>query len=188
MRVISGMIRGRKLNTIDGSTVRPTADRVKEAMFNILAPKLRGTRTLDLFAGSGALGIEAISRGALSAVFVDNNTRVLATLRHNLKNCKITDRATVIQWNIKRNLKCLNAFPKMFDLVFMDPPYCHNLVVAAIGHLLRSGCLAHCATIVAEHEPNIQIDLDGCPLFLTDARRYGSNQLSFFEFDPEHLS
>lgn len=185
MRVISGTVRGHKLKTIDGSTVRPTADRVKEAMFNILAPKLRGTRVLDLFAGSGALGIEAISRGAQSAVFVDNNTRALAALRHNLEKCKITDRTTVIQWDIKKNLKCLNALAQAFDLVFMDPPYRHDLVSKTIAHLLLGDDLAQNVTIVAEHETDIHINLVDSPLIMTDARRYGSNQLSFFEFDPD---
>jgi 16S rRNA (guanine966-N2)-methyltransferase len=186
LRVISGTIRGRKLNTIGGTTVRPTADRVKEAMFNILSPRLRGIRALDLFAGSGALGIEAISRGARSAVFVDNNIQVLTALRHNLKSCQITDRTTVIQWDIKKNLECLNAFPQIFDLALMDPPYHRDLVATTIKHLLLSGCLARNATIVAEHEPNIQINLYDCPLHITKTRRYGSNQLSFFEFDSEH--
>ena len=185
MRVISGTIRGHKLKTIGGSTVRPTADRVKEAMFNILAAKQKGAHVLDLFAGSGALGIEALSRGAQSAVFVDHNTRVLTALRHNLENCKITDLATVIRWDIKKNLKCLNSVSKRFDLVFMDPPYHQDLVKTAIGHLLLSDCLAHSATIVAEHEPGIQFDFDDRALIMTDARRYGSNQLSFYEFEPE---
>jgi 16S rRNA (guanine966-N2)-methyltransferase len=91
----------------------------------------------------------------------------------------------VIQWNIKNNLKCLNAFPQTFDLVFMDPPYHHDLVATAIGHLLISGCLANSTTIIAEHEPGIQINLVGTPFLRTDTRRYGSNQLSFFEFDPD---
>lgn len=188
MRVISGKARGHKLKTIDGSTVRPTADRVKEAMFNILAAKQKGAHVLDLFAGSGALGIEAISRGAQSAVFVDYNTRVLTALRHNLEKCKITDLATVIQWNIKKNLNFLNNYSQPFDLVFMDPPYHQDLVRTAIGHLLLSDCLAHSATIVAEHEPGIQFNFDDGPLIMTDARRYGSNQLSFIEFDPAHQS
>lgn len=185
MRVISGTARGRKLKTIDGSAVRPTADRVKEAMFNILAPRLKGAGVLDLFAGSGALGIEAISRGAQSAVFVDNNTRALAVLRRNLENCHITDSATVIQWNIRKNLKCLNAYPQAFDLVFMDPPYHLNLVSKTLAHLLPGECLAQGAAIVAEHEPGIQFDLVDSPLVQTDARRYGGNQLSFFQLDPD---
>lgn len=182
MRVISGALRGHKLKTIGGSTVRPTADRVKEAMFNILASKLKGARVLDLFAGSGALGIEAISRGARSVVFVDSNTPILKVLRKNLEHCKISDKAKVVRWNIEKNLNCLNTLPHTFDLVLLDPPYGHGLVAKAIQHVVAVNCLAHNATIVAEHEPGIQIHLSDAPLILKDSRRYGSNQLSLFQF------
>lgn len=181
MRVISGRMKGRKLSTLPGSAVRPTADRVKEALFNILARKPLDANVLDLFAGSGALGIEAISRGARSAVFVDRSPKVICVLRQNLDLCRIGSLATVLQWNIQKNLNCLHNFPYPFDLVFMDPPYGQELVAKAIAHLLHSGCLSEGATIVAEHEPGMEIDLSGTPLALFDTRRYGRNQLTFFQ-------
>jgi 16S rRNA (guanine966-N2)-methyltransferase len=182
MRVISGRMKGRKLSALPGPTVRPTADRVKEAMFSILAHKPVAANVLDLFAGSGALGIEAISRGACSAVFLDRSPAVLKILRQNLNLCNIGARATVVQWDIQKNLNCLTTFPHPFDLIFMDPPYGQALVAKTIKHLINSEFLSDNATIVAEHEPGMEIDLPDTALTLSDNRRYGSNQLSFIEY------
>ncbi len=180
--MISGFIKGRKLSTLAGPAVRPTADRVKEAMFNILAHRPDKAKVLDLFAGSGALGIEAISRGAVSAVFVDRNQEVINILRQNLRCCDIVDQTTVIQWDIVKNLNCLGTMPRAFDLVFMDPPYGRQLVQKAIGHLIHIDCLQDGATIVAEHEPGAEIEPTSASLTVSDTRRYGSNQLSFFRY------
>jgi 16S rRNA (guanine966-N2)-methyltransferase len=174
-------MKGRKLSTLSGSAVRPTADRVKEAMFSILAHKPAAANVLDLFAGSGALGIEAISRGARSAVFIDRSPKVIQVLRQNLAMCNIGAAATVVQWDIQKNLNCLKTFPHPFDLVFLDPPYGQALIEKTIGHLIDCDCLSDSATIVAEHEPGVEIGLSDTPLTLTDTRRYGSNQLSFFQ-------
>lgn len=182
MRVISGSLRGRTLRTVPGTTVRPTADRVKEAMFNILARKPGEANVLDLFAGTGGLGIEALSRGARSAVFIDNHPQVLSVLQKNLKHCKIQDLAEVIRWNIEKDLNCLVKYAGAFDLIFMDPPYRRNLVAVTIGHLMDSRCLSPHAIIVAEHEVGHTIDIANSDLKLTDSRRYGSTYLSFFKF------
>lgn len=151
-------------------------------MFNILALKPAGAIVLDLFAGSGALGIEAISRGANSAVFIDQDRKVLHLLRQNVEQCNIVEQATVIQWDIRKNLHCLKAIASSFDLVFMDPPYGRALVAKAIEQLLHIDCLMDGATIVAEHEPEAKIEHNTTLLTLSDTRRYGSNQLSFFQF------
>ncbi len=182
VRVISGRMKGCRLATLPGAIVRPTADRVKEALFSILAHKPLDANVLDLFAGSGALGIEAISRGARSAVFVERSSKVIAFLRQNLDYCKIGTLATVIQWDIQKNLNCLGTLQHPFDLVFLDPPYGHSLVAKAIAHLIHIDCLSDSATIVAEHEPGANIDLSNAPLTLSDTRRYGSNQLTFFQY------
>jgi 16S rRNA (guanine966-N2)-methyltransferase len=154
-------------------------------MFNILARKPECATVLDLFAGSGALGIEAVSRGARSVVFVDDNKPALNVLRQNLKHCNIDRNAVVIGWNIAKNLDCLKRFQYQFDLVFMDPPYHRNLVGITLRQLLLTGCVADHAVIVAEHEPGCHIPIPGNSLLITDSRRYGSTQLSFFEFTPE---
>lgn len=117
MRVVSGTARGRKLKTPDTYDMRPTTDNVKESIFNILMNRVEDTRVLDLFAGTGQLGIEAISRGAHEVVFIDNNNESLKIIKDNLKTCKFD--ANVIKADATEYLKCGGKF----DLIFIDPPY-----------------------------------------------------------------
>jgi 16S rRNA (guanine966-N2)-methyltransferase len=180
VRIVGGRLRGRKLQTFKGSGVRPTADRVREALFNILGRKFVHATVLDLFAGTGALGIEALSRGAQSAVFVDNSAYSLAVLRKNLDHCALQHCATTIQWDIARNLACLKGYPETFELVFMDPPYHLGLVPRALQHLLESGCLSSGALLAAEHEVGTQLEIQSSRFTCTDMRRYGRTALSFF--------
>jgi len=128
LRIIAGEFKGKKLTSVRGKTIRPTADRTRESMFNILSHRIPGTIVLDLFAGTGALGIEALSRGAESAVFVDNSRGSLSVIRRNVESCALDDRVNIIKWNIEKNLNCLKAVKPGFDLVFIDPPYHRNLL------------------------------------------------------------
>jgi 16S rRNA (guanine966-N2)-methyltransferase len=182
MRIIAGRLRGRKLQTFKGSDVRPTADRVREALFNILGRELADATVLDLFAGTGALGIEALSRGAKETVFVDNSARSLVVLKKNLERCALGHCSRLIQWDISRNLACLKAYPETFDMVFLDPPYNRGLVSTALRHLEASGCLAPGAVLAAEHETGMAIEIESSRFACTDNRRYGRTALSFFAF------
>ena len=184
MRIISGQFRGRRLQSLRGSMVRPTADHVREALFNILAGHVAEACVLDLFAGTGALGIEALSRGARQAVFVETGSRPLQVLRGNLQHCGLIDRSRVIRWDISKNLNCLKIFHAYFNLVFMDPPYHKQLVERTLAHLLRIPCLAPRAMIVAEHERHAQIASPDACMVLADRRQYGQTELSFFHFNP----
>lgn len=188
MRIISGRLKGRKLHTFRGHAVRPTPDRVREALFSILAQKVQNATVLDLFAGTGALGTEAISRGARSTLFIDNNTDALAILRKNIRHCGITASTRVIQWDISRNLNCLIGHAQPFNMVFMDPPYGRDLAMPALRHLLASDCLADGATIIIEHEPGLQWESISPPLRLTDSRRYGQTLIAIFSFTAPEKS
>lgn len=123
MRVIAGKARRLKLVTIEGNETRPTTDRVKETLFNILQPELPGCRFLDLFAGSGAIGIEALSRGAGEAVFVEQNRKVLACIKENLQTTRLFPDARVLECDVLTGLKRLERDGQPFDIIFMDPPY-----------------------------------------------------------------
>jgi 16S rRNA (guanine966-N2)-methyltransferase len=182
VRIIGGRLRGRKLQTFKGSEVRPTADRVREALFNILGRQYMGANVLDLFAGTGALGIEALSRGAQTAVFVDNNFRSLDVLRKNLDRCALLNCSRAIQWDIARSLACLNGYPETFNIVFLDPPYHCGLVPMTLRHLQASGCLASGALLVAEHEVGMAFEIESTRFACTDKRRYGRTALSFFTY------
>ena len=185
MRIIGGQYRGRKLESFKGRDVRPTADRVRESLFNILAHKTRDACVLDLFSGTGALGIEALSRGARMAVFVDNSAHSINVLRKNLSRCALPGGcARVIQWNIARDLECLRPYRQSFNLVFLDPPYQRDLPAVAMQHLLHSGCLAPEAVLVVEHEARAMLEVESDRLTCTDRRRYGRTGLSFFSFLP----
>lgn len=126
MRVITGTARGRVLRTLEGEDVRPTTDRVKEAVFSIIQFEIEGRRVLDLFAGSGQLGIEALSRGAASATFVDMSKDSLSAVKYNLEHTKLGDNAKVVQTDA---LSFLKLTKDRFDIVFLDPPYASSLVV-----------------------------------------------------------
>lgn len=175
-------MRGRKLQSFKGSQVRPTADRVREALFNIMGGKAPEASVLDLFSGTGALGIEALSRGASMAVFVDSSVRSLAVLQKNLDHCNLHQCARMIRWDIAKSLNCLRTYPHTFDLVFMDPPYGHGLAALAMEHLLQSRCLASEALLAAEHEALAPPNIESSHLTCIDTRRYGRTGISLFVY------
>ena len=123
MRVIAGSARRLLLKTVEGMDTRPTQDRIKETLFNMINNDVYGACFLDLFAGSGAIGIEALSRGAKDAVFIDNGSRQVACIRENLKTTKLEEKALVLNSDVVSGLKMLEKNGKKFDLIFMDPPY-----------------------------------------------------------------
>lgn len=179
MRIISGHLRGRTLKSVPGLSTRPTADRIRESLFNILGTKPQGARVLDLFAGTGALGIEAISRNAELAVFVENAPRALSILKENLQRFDLLQRSRILRWDITKNLNCLKVYPRTFDLVFMDPPYSRHLIMPTLDHLRESGSLGPDALVIAEHSPAERIEEKEVGLSRIDERRYGRTQLTF---------
>lgn len=151
MRVIAGEARGRRLFTLKGSETRPTADRVKESLFSILVPHLAGAAVLDLFAGSGALAIEALSRGAQSAVLCDRSRRAIDVIRRNLEQTGFVDRAEVWLLPADKGIRRLAAAGRSFDLIFIDPPYESGLAVLTATLAADSNLLARGGRIVIEH-------------------------------------
>lgn len=185
MRIIGGAYKRKTILSVPGTDTRPTSDRLRESLFNILSATVCGTCVLDLYAGTGALGLEALSRGARQCVFVDNRKKALEVIRKNLASCAIDDRARVIFWDISQNLTCLRQQNPPFDLVFMDPPYGKNLVPHTLMALITSGCLSHGAQIVCEHDTKDEIPFVPDHMTLTDQRFYGRTGVSFFTFLPD---
>ena len=179
MRIIAGNLRGKKLYAPTGLETRPTADRLRETIFNIVAPVVRDAEVLDLFAGTGAYALEALSRGALSAVMIDKGRAALSALARNIAACRLEHRASMFRWDIVRNLNCLRDTPRLFNLVFVDPPYNRCCIRPALANLSRCGTLAPEARIVIEHSPAeiIPVDLPGYTVI--DQRRYGKTLVSF---------
>lgn len=135
MRVIAGSARRLQLKTLKGTETRPTTDRIKETLFNMISPWIGDCDFLDLFAGSGGIGIEALSRGAREAVFVEKNPRAMAVIRDNLRYTGLADRAVTLQMDVQAALRSLDG-QKQFDYIFMDPPY-GNLLEKETFHTLR---------------------------------------------------
>ena len=182
LRIISGRLKGKKLYSVRGSTIRPTADRLRESIFDILSYRVLEAMVLDLFAGTGALGIEALSRGAESAVFVDNNQDALSVIKRNIKSCSFDKNANIIRWDIKKNLNCLKSASTAFDLVFLDPPYNQSMVKPALFNLEHTRSLDKGACIVVEHSPLEPIPKDILMFEIADQRRYGQTLVSFLNY------
>jgi 16S rRNA (guanine966-N2)-methyltransferase len=179
MRIIGGDFKGKKLTSLRGIATRPTADRVRESIFNIRASSIQNAVVLDLFSGTGALGLEALSRGATSAVFIDSEIPAVKIIEKNIASCRVTDRARVIRWDIRRNLNCLPPAAPVFDLVFMDPPYHADLMTPTLHHLIKQGVLKNNASIIIEHARAEPIGSGIAGFELTDQRIYGKTVVSF---------
>ena len=149
MRVIAGKARRIQLKTIEGMDTRPTTDRIKETLFNMISHGLCDCTFLDLFAGSGAIGIEALSRGAKEAVFVEKNPKAMVCIRENLRRTKLEDQAVTMVSDVASALHKLNG-KKKFDYIFMDPPYDHMLEKQVLTFLAESSLLAEDALIIVE--------------------------------------
>jgi 16S rRNA (guanine966-N2)-methyltransferase len=180
MRVISGKIKGRRVKAIKSSFVRPTADRVKEALFNILPHDLEGLKVLDLFAGTGNLSIEALSRGAKESLLVDVSRQSGKTIRDNLDTLGLSAVSQVWIAPVFRSLRLLAHKGEMFDLIFLDPPYEKGWVGETIEIIADNGLLRPGGVLVAEHSAREKVDERYGSLMLRDQRRYGTTLLSFF--------
>ncbi len=180
MRVIGGKYRSRVLAEFGGQEVRPTSDRAKEALFNILAFKTMGARVLDLFAGSGALGIESLSRGAKSVVFNDAAKDSLAIVKKNLAALKIPlgEEARVTGYDFAT---CLETLQGQFDIVFLDPPYRFDYGRKALEILARKGLLSENGVAVYERDRPFEGEIAGLEKY--DERKYGKTYFTFFKRD-----
>jgi len=179
MRVIAGSLKGKRLASPSGLSTRPTADRTKESIFNILAGQLEKKRVLDLFAGTGALGIEALSRGASFAVFVDNHKMALQAIRKNIQTLNLTSCARIVKCDIVGNLHFLKAEPEPFDFVFMDPPYGIDALLPVLSVIATLNVLSCNARIVVEHSARETLESLPESLILADQRRFGKTLVSF---------
>ena len=175
-------MRGKKLHTVRGMKVRPTADRLRESIFNIIASRIHKAVVLDLFAGTGAFGIEAISRGAESAVFIDNSREALSVMARNIEACAFSSRTKIIKWDIARNLNCIKSFTPAFNLVFIDPPYNQNIINPSLLNLFKSGSLATGASVVLEHAAAEPLQVELGAFEMDDQRKYGKTLVSFLRY------
>ncbi|WP_245692299.1 16S rRNA (guanine(966)-N(2))-methyltransferase RsmD [Sporomusa acidovorans] len=193
MRIITGIAKGIKLKVPRGLDVRPTADRVKESIFNILANlelpngrnALAEATVLDLFAGTGNLGLESLSRGAAHTLFVDHSLASLAAVKENINHANFCKMAEVRRGDSLKVLDALNKSGRLFTLVFVDPPYNRGLVNTALQKLDMSDVVEHGGVIVVEHSKHEQINTDWHYLKLVRSERYGETLVAFLIQDEK---
>jgi 16S rRNA (guanine966-N2)-methyltransferase len=188
MRVIAGEYRSRVLHAPRGLDTRPTSDRLRETLFNVLAPRIEGAVFLDLYAGSGAAGIEALSRGAREAIFVEQAEAALRVIRSNLAALRIQGNYALEPRSVSAGLRRLAEAGRQADLMFLDPPYARVDEYAVTLNLLGgecSGVLAPDALVVAEHEKRRELDKRYGRLVRYRVLKQGDAALSFYESQPE---
>jgi 16S rRNA (guanine966-N2)-methyltransferase len=183
VRVIAGKAKGHRLYSVPGQSTRPITDRVKEALFNILAGRVVEAHFLDLFAGTGAVGIEALSRGATRATFVERHPRALATLRRNLEHTKLSEHASVVRRDVFKFIAEYEGAP--FDIAYVAPPQYRGLWAHTLQALDGASLLARGSLTVAQIHPKEYEPLPLHRLTLSDQRKYGSTMLCFYEWNAE---
>jgi 16S rRNA (guanine(966)-N(2))-methyltransferase RsmD len=180
MRITGGYLRGRLLRAPIGSATRPTSSKVREAIFSIVGDRIVDARVLDLYAGSGALGIEALSRGALFAAFVEASPAAVKAILGNLEDLELDDQAQVLRGSVTHGLERLSRAGERFRLVFMDPPYAGRAAEETLSATASSGVLAPESLVIVEHTKRQELSDEFGSLTLVLDRRYGDTMVSVF--------
>jgi len=175
MRIIGGIHRGRKIKSVKGMSTRPTTDFVREALFNILSDRVVDSHFLDLFAGTGAVGLEALSRGAKKVVFVENNPIACSVINQNLRDLKMVDKGSIIQSDVIAAIEKLASAGYVFDIIFLDPPYYKDYIEKTLK-ALRDFVIAE-AIVAVQHPKDELFNFDGFINYKN--KKYGKNALTF---------
>jgi 16S rRNA (guanine966-N2)-methyltransferase len=182
MRITGGQLRGRILLGPRGLRIRPTADRVREAVFNILGQDLLGYHVLDLFSGTGSLGLEALSRGAAYAVFIDNLQESIDLIKKNVERCGHRRSSRILMRDLTKGIPWGHAFlEKRFDLVFLDPPYSRDIAPTLVAEIASEESLSAMARVVIETGKTTDLPLSLSGLSRVHTRIYGDTKISIYE-------
>lgn len=185
MRVIAGEHKGRHLTAVPGKGTRPTTDKVKESIFNMIGPYFAGGWALDLYAGTGGLGIEALSRGMEKAVFVEIDSRAFSIIKENISTLRLDPQAELFRIDSRRALKALAKRGIQFAAVFLDPPYAQQKIVEEIAILQASSLLAQDAWIVAEHDASDQLPQTIGACRCQRVATYGETTVTIYRYERE---
>ncbi|MDQ2085030.1 16S rRNA (guanine(966)-N(2))-methyltransferase RsmD [Herbivorax sp. ANBcel31] len=181
LRVISGSAKGHKLKTINGFSTRPTTDRVKESVFNILAGVIAKSRVLDLYSGTGSLGIESLSRGADFALFVDKSRECFMTIKQNLSHTKLSEKSSIMNMDVFVALDKLSKENRKFDIIFLDPPYNKNLVEETLKCLVENDIIEQDGIVIVEHDLKDEVPQEVEHFKKIRHQKYGDTIISFYE-------
>jgi 16S rRNA (guanine(966)-N(2))-methyltransferase RsmD len=186
MRIIAGQYRGLRLATLKSGKLRPTSDQLRETLFDVLGPAVAGSIFLDAYAGSGAAGLEALSRGAAEVVFLEHHKRAVEVIRKNLASLKIQSGFRIITSQVLAGLETLQAEAARFDFAFLDPPYSEIAEYHhALRQLVRSGMLRDTSRVIAEHSRFCILEEHYGLLRRTRLLRHGDSQLAFYGMDKQ---
>lgn len=180
MRVFGGILQGRRLKSCRNALLRPTSEKMREAIFNILGPLSTEGAVLDLFAGTGSLGIEALSRGMLRAVFIERNFDIISILKENIRHCQLEKKSEVIVLPVSKGLKFLASRNEKFALIFLDPPYQEKLADKTLEEISDAKVVTEGGLVIAEHSSKETLEERYGTLKLNDQRNYGQSVVSFF--------
>ena len=185
MRIISGKARGTKLYTLDGMNTRPTLDRVKESIFNIIQNEIDGAKVLDLFAGSGAIGLEFLSRGAKEAVLCDKSKEAIDVIRKNINKIHMEEKTKVFNTDFETCLEKIKN--QQFDIIYLDPPYATNYIVKSLKKIIEFGIITKDSTIIIEtdDEKRILKEIENLEIEIVDKRKYGRATIIFLKIENE---
>ncbi|MBN2059960.1 MAG: 16S rRNA (guanine(966)-N(2))-methyltransferase RsmD [Deltaproteobacteria bacterium] len=182
MRITGGQSKGRLLLPLKGLNIRPSSDKIRETIFNIVGQDMTGMKVLDLFAGTGSLGIEALSRGALNALFIDNSIQSISLIKKNLKLIDYEQVGFVLKKDLYKGLPVEHPFlQERLNFVFMDPPYGKGLISRLLEKIVRGDILATDAIIITESSKNDKITINSKELRHHDSRIYGETKLDIFD-------
>ncbi|MCM0648715.1 16S rRNA (guanine(966)-N(2))-methyltransferase RsmD [Clostridium swellfunianum] len=185
MRIISGEAKGRKLLSPEGMGTRPTLDRVKQSIFNIIQHKTVGAKVIDVFAGTGSLGLEAVSRGAAECYLIDKGDSTFKFLKQNVENLIFSDRCTCINTDSYAALKEFGKKGLVFDLIFIDPPYSKEMIPPAVEIISEKNLLSKDGLIVSKIDSSEEIYTGNEKIELFDHRKYGNTTVCFYRFREE---
>lgn len=181
MRIISGIARGTKLFTLEGETTRPTLDRVKESMFNIIQNEVQNSIFIDLFSGSGAIGLEAASRGAKRVILCDKSKQAINIINKNIEKTHLKEKVEL--YNLDYELLLKTKIKEQADIIYIDPPYKSDFAINAVNIILENGLVSEHSTIIIEtdEEEKILRELEKIEIKITDKRKYGRAILIFLK-------
>jgi 16S rRNA (guanine(966)-N(2))-methyltransferase RsmD len=184
MRITGGQKKGFYLASFKGLDIRPTSDKVRESIFNLLGQDAEGLYVLDLFAGTGSLGIEALSRGANQSIFIDNSFKSLKLIKNNLERCKFVGQGLVIKKDLSMGLPRNRRFTQRpFDLIFIDPPYGREFIPPLLNRIIEMKLISENGTIITESQKKDNLPQKMNGLTLRDTKRYGETKIDRYVWE-----
>ena len=184
MRITGGQVKGRIIASPKGMNIRPTSDRVREAIFNVIDQDLSGLMVLDLFAGTGSLGLESLSRSAQSAVFIDNSQKAINLIRKNLVTCGFEDFGIVLKKDLKKPATLRHpVLEQHFDLIFLDPPYRKGMLIPLLERISSADLLSESSRVVVELSKHEGLPSSFGDLKKTDSRQYGDTKINIYSYE-----